>query len=102
MPKRKIGAFEEVKKKYVRMALETMKYSSTAKSAGISVDTLRSWIKEYEIEIRDDMESEGIPLVNGEWSNGTYKEKYEQAMKLLGEKELEVMILREALKKKTP
>lgn len=50
MPKKKIEVLEEVKKQYVRMALETNKMSSTAKGAGISTDTLRKWMKIYEDE----------------------------------------------------
>ncbi|WP_027963579.1 hypothetical protein [Halalkalibacillus halophilus] len=101
MAKRKIDVIENVKKKYVRIALETMQYSSTAKSAGICVDTLRNWIKEYETEVRDEMEREGVKLLDGEWTTQDYKERFEEAMSLLGKKELELAILRDELKKKS-
>lgn len=99
MANTEIQIFEDLKKKYVRMALETNKYASTARSAGVSPKTLRNWIKKYETEIRDQMEQEGISLTAPEPTEEEYKKKYEIAMKLLGEKELEVAVLKEALKK---
>ena len=99
MAKKKIEMFEDLKKKYVRAALETNKVTSTARGAGVSVSTLRNWIKEYKEEVTDEMEEEGFALANGFPTENDYKRKYEQAMKLLGEKELEVAVLRDALKK---
>ncbi|WP_226038592.1 helix-turn-helix domain-containing protein, partial [Aquibacillus saliphilus] len=87
------------KKRYVRMALETNKYASTAQAAGVDRKTLRSWMNKYETEVRDQMEQEGINLTPVEPTEKEYKKKYELAMKLLGEKELEVAVLRDALKK---
>lgn len=100
MAKSKIEIFEDLKKKYVRMALETNKYASTAKAAGVHPDTLRKWMKEYETEIRDQMESEGTSLASGKLTDHDYKKKFEFAMKLLGERELEVAVLKDALKKR--
>ncbi len=81
------------------MALETNKYASTAQAAGVDRKTLRSWMNKYETEVRDQMEQEGINLTPVEPTEKEYKKKYELAMKLLGEKELEVAVLRDALKK---
>ncbi|EIJ81432.1 hypothetical protein PB1_05335 [Bacillus methanolicus PB1] len=39
MAKKKIDVIEDVKKKYVRMALETGNYASIARKAGISRNT---------------------------------------------------------------
>lgn len=99
MANNKVDVIEEVKKKYVRMALETNKYASTAKAAGVHPSTLRRWMRTYELEIRDQMESEGVNLTPPEPTETEYKKKYEKAMKLLGEKELEVALLKDALKK---
>lgn len=99
MAKSKIEIFEELKKKYVRMALETNKYATTAKAAGVHRDTLRKWIKEYETDILDQMELEGASITPVEPTEKEYKKKYEMAMKLLGEKELEVAVLKDVLKK---
>ena len=59
----------------------------------------RKWIKKYEDEVRDQMEAEGLNLSPLEPTETEYKKKYELAMKLLGEKELEVAVLKDALKK---
>ncbi|MGM8214780.1 hypothetical protein ACLIA0_04295 [Bacillaceae bacterium W0354] len=96
----KIDMFENLKKKYVRIALETSKQATTAKAAGVHPDTLRKWMKEYETEVRDEMEQEGVSITPVEPTENDYKKKYELAMKLLGEKELEVAVLQDALKKK--
>ena len=50
MPRQKIDVIEDVKKKYVRMALESGKITSIARKAGISSVTLRKWMNEYEDE----------------------------------------------------
>lgn len=97
--KKKIDVIEDVKKKYVRMALETGNHTSTARKAGISRNTFRKWINEYEDEILDLMENEGTISLSENPSKNELLEKYEQAMKLLGEKELEVAMLKNLLKK---
>lgn len=97
--RKKIEVIEDVKKQYVRMVLESGRMSSVANKAGISRETLRKWVHEYEEEVRDAMDAEGITVLS---SNPTKEElltKYEQALKLLGEKELEVAMLKNLLKK---
>lgn len=99
MGRKKIEALEEVKRNYVRMALESGNYSSIARHAGISRTTLRKWISEYEDEVRDQMEDPTSAILSTDPTKEELKAKYEQAMKLLGEKELEVVMLRNLLKK---
>ncbi|MFS0638042.1 helix-turn-helix domain-containing protein [Mesobacillus foraminis] len=99
MAKKKIEALEEVKKNYVRMALETGNYSSVARKAGIDRTTIKRWIQEYEDEVREQMEDPASSILSAEPTKEELKAKYEQAMKLLGEKELEVAMLRNLLKK---
>ncbi|WP_433744315.1 transposase [Falsibacillus pallidus] len=99
MSYKKFEALEEVKKKYVRMALENGNYSSIARSAGVDRSTLARWVKVYEDEVRDQMEDPASAILSTEPSKEELKAKYEQAMKLLGEKELEVAMLRNLLKK---
>lgn len=100
--KKNIQMFEDLKKKYVRMALETNKYATTARAAGVDPSTLRNWMRKYETEVRDQMEQEGASVTAIEPTEIDYKRKYELAMKLLGEKELEVAVLKDALKKNEP
>jgi transposase-like protein len=99
MPGRKIDVIEEVKKKYVRMALETGRQASIARKAGISSKTLRKWIREYEGEIREAMESEESPTLPDQPSVQALQEQLDKALALLGQKELENAILKRLLKK---
>ena len=99
MSRKKIEAIEEVKKKSVRMALESGNNSSIARKAGISRSTLRVWMNEYEDEIREQMEETETTILSDDPSKDELMQKYEQAMKLLGEKELEVAMLKNLLKK---
>lgn len=102
MPKKKIDVIENVKKQYVRMALESGRMTSIANKAGISRGTLKKWMDEYEEEVRDAMEDEGVTVLSENPSKDELLAKYEQAMKLLGEKELEVAMLKNLLKKSPP
>ncbi|QNG59904.1 helix-turn-helix domain-containing protein [Bacillus sp. PAMC26568] len=99
MAKKKIDVIEDVKKKYVRMALETGNLASIARKAGISSDTLRSWMKIYQDEVQEAMEKDDVTPLSDHPSKDELMEKYEQVMKLLGEKELEVAMLKNLLKK---
>lgn len=97
---RKIEAFEDLKKKYVRQALETNKISTTARQVGVNRETLSKWIKTYEDEVRDEMEAEASGSMSAHFLyEDDYKKKYEHALAIIGEKELEVALLRDALKK---
>ncbi|WP_409295179.1 transposase [Peribacillus sp. SCS-26] len=99
MGKKKIKVLEDVKKNYVRLALESGNYSSIARRAGIDRSTLSGWIQEYGDEIRERMEDPATVILSTEPTKEELKAKYEQAVKLLGEKELEVAMLRNLLKK---
>ncbi|MCA1037378.1 MULTISPECIES: transposase [Bacillus] len=101
MAKKKIQVIEDVKKQYVRMAIETGKQTSVAYQAGISRGTLKTWMNEYEMEIREEMESEDVTtaILPETPSLNEMRNKYEQAMRLVGEKELEIAMLRSLLKK---
>jgi transposase-like protein len=100
MANKKVDVIEDVKRKYVRMVLETGNLTSIARKAGIDRTTLHKWMKTYEDEVRDEMEKEGVTALSDNPSKNELMEKYEQAMKLLGEKELEVAMLKNLLKKK--
>lgn len=103
LPKQKIKVIEEVKKKYVRLAIESGKMTSIAHQAGISRETFRKWMNEYESDIREEMGSEEITSAKlpDNPSISEMRNKYEQAMLLVGEKELEIAMLRNLLKKST-
>ncbi|KQL52443.1 hypothetical protein AN964_02055 [Heyndrickxia shackletonii] len=101
MSKRR-GPIEEVKKNYVRMALESGNMAFVARKTGVSQSTLKAWVNLYRSEVEAEMEQEGVNPLSSSPSNNDLQKKYDQAMKLLGEKELEVAMLRDMLKKKFP
>ena len=65
-------------------------------------ETIRLWIRDH----RDEISTEDIPAADEHLQVlkrlQEVEERFEQAKKLLGEKELENEILRELLKKKNP
>jgi transposase len=96
------GPMEDVKKQYVRMALESANMAFIARKTGVNKSTLANWVKQYRDEIEEDMRREGVLPLSKTSSENDIQKKYDHAMKLLGEKELEVTMLREMLKKKFP
>lgn len=95
-------AIEEVKKQYVRMALESGNMAFIARKVGVSPSTMNGWVKTYRDEVEEEMRTEGVSPLTSSSSDQDIKKKYDQAMKRLGEKELEVSMLRDMLKKKFP
>lgn len=81
------------------MAIESGNNTTVARHAGIDRNTLAKWIKEYGDEVREQMDDPTTAILSAEPTKEELKAKYEQAMKLLGEKELEVAMLRNLLKK---
>jgi len=96
------GPIEEVKKQYARMAIESGNTAFIARKVGVSSKTLGTWVRQYRDEIEAEMKKEGIDPLSETSTTSDLQKKYDQAMKLLGEKELEVALLREQLKKKFP
>ena len=96
------GPIEEVKKQYVRMALESGNASFIARKVGVAKNTLGEWIKRYRDEVEADMAREGVLPLSSASSKEDIQKKYDNAMKLLGEKELEIAMLREMVKKNYP
>lgn len=96
------GPIEDVKKQYVRMALESGNMAFVARKTGVSSSTLNGWVRQYRDEIEAAMEKEGVSPLSESSSKEDLQKKYDHAMKLLGEKELEVAMLREMVKKNLP
>lgn len=94
--------FEEVRLKIVREALSGVKIAVLARKYEVHPETIRSWVKEYREKVGDDE----IPSTDEQLQElkrlQEVEEKYEKAVKILGEKELEIEILRELLKKTNP
>lgn len=95
--------FDELRVQIVEEALSRGNIALTARKHGISPYSLYKWVKQYrdEVEVtmgkRKKLNNLSSPQTAEEW-----EQKYEQAAKLLGEKELEIAILRDLVKKKYP
>ena len=73
-----------------------------ARKYGMSPETLRRWIREYRDEMGDVMakkQEQNEQLKKDAEELKDMQKKYNSAMKLLGEKELENAILQDLLKK---
>jgi transposase len=95
--------FEELRIQLVEEALDRGNVALTARKHGISPRALQGWVKQYRDEVemtlkkKKDIDKLGAPHTMEDW-----KEKYDYAAKLLGEKEMEIGILRDLVKKKYP
>jgi transposase-like protein len=94
--------FEEVRIKVAKEALSGIKIGALARMYEVNPETIRKWVREY----RDQIGYDEIPSIDEQFQElkrlQEVEEKFEKAVKVLGEKELEIEILRELLKKKNP
>lgn len=94
--------YEEVRIQVVKEALSGIKVAVLARKYGVSPKSINSWVREY----RDKIEEDEIPNPDTHIQEikrlQEIEEKYNKAIKVLGEKELEIEILRELLKKQNP
>lgn len=100
--KRRFYCTEEVKKEYVELVVSGYRTEHVARQYGMSPSALQRWVRQYWDEVQTAMvkkkqQAEQIAKESEDW-----KKKYDQAMKLLGEKELENAILKDLVKKTTP
>ncbi|MDT3429275.1 transposase-like protein [Paenibacillus forsythiae] len=93
---------EEERLKIVKEALAGVKVGVLSRMYDIHPETIRGWIR----DLRDSIPAEDIPVADEHLQElqrlQDVEQRYEKAMKVLGEKELELEILRELLKKPTP
>ena len=93
---------EETKLKIVKEAISGVKVGVLARLYDLHPETVRTWVREY----RDSIPPEDIPMTDEHLEElkrlQEVEERYDKAIKVLGEKELEIEILRELLKKKNP
>jgi transposase len=92
---------ERMKKQLVEEALSGGNASFVARKHGVDPNTLTKWIRQYRDEVESEMSKKQVPKAQDPQVKETvdYKKKYEQAVKLLGEKDVEIAILRDLLKK---
>lgn len=93
---------DETRLKVVKEALAGVKVGALSRMYDIHPETIRGWIRDH----RDSIVPEDIPMTNEHVQElqrlQDVEQRYEKAVKVLGEKELEIEILRELLKKKNP
>jgi transposase-like protein len=94
--------FEEVRYKVAQEALGGIKTGVLARKYEVSPKTIRNWVKEYQEVFGDD----AIPTLDERVADSKrlaeLEDKYSLALRALGEKELEIEVLRELLKKSQP
>jgi transposase-like protein len=94
--------YEEQRDKAALEALSGIKAAVVARKYGVSPNTVNQWIRDY--REKNGEQDYPYPQDQAEEMQRLLKveQKYEKAVKLLGEKDLEIEILRELLKKPTP
>lgn len=103
--KRRFRCPVQAKKEFVTEVLSGMRTEVVARKYGMAPKTLRAWVRQYQDEVdelmvqkRDEAEQQKKDTARLQ----EMEEKYKDALKLLGEKELELHILRDLVKKKYP
>lgn len=103
--KRRFHCPVEAKKEYVAEVLSGYRTEVVARRHGMSPRTLSNWVRQYQDEVDDLMvkkREEAEQLKQDAVNYVELQQKYDVAMKMIGEKELENQILRELVKKKYP
>ena len=96
------NAFKDVRYKVAQEALAGIKVGVLARKYDVSPKTIRNWVKEFQETFGDD----AVPTIDERLDDAKrlaeLEEKYNRALKALGEKELENEVLRELVKKINP
>lgn len=88
----------EFKLQVVKEALETGNKSAVARRYEIAVNMLHRWVRDYEEGKLGEASVAGIPALETK----KLAQENDHLKKLLGEKDLEIAILRDLIKKKNP
>jgi transposase-like protein len=96
------NAFKEVRYKAAQEALAGMKAGVLARKYEVTPKTIRAWVTEYQEIFGVD----ALPTIDERIMDtkrlSELEEKYDRALKALGQKELEIEVLRELVKKTNP
>jgi transposase-like protein len=96
------NAFKEVRYKAAQEALAGIKVGVLARKYEVAPKTIRNWVKEFQETFGED----AVPTIDERLDDAKrlaeLEEQYNQALKALGEKELENKVLRELVKKINP
>lgn len=103
--KRRFRCPVETKKELVAEVLSGYRTEFVARRHGVNPSTLGNWVRQYRDEVDDIMErkrKQEEQLLRDAARLKELEQKYQEALKLLGEKDVEISILRELVKKKYP
>ena len=96
------NAFKEIRQKVAQEALAGIRVGVLARKYEVSPKSIRNWVKEYQETFGED----SVPTIDERLDDAKrlaeLEEKYNRALKALGEKELENEVLRELVKKTNP
>ncbi|MNI23255.1 Transposase [compost metagenome] len=95
----------ETKKEFVVEVLSGYRTEAVARKYGLSPKTLGNWVRQYQDEVDDLMvkkQKETEQMQKDAAHFHELQKKYDEAVKLLGEKEVELKMLHELVKKKYP
>lgn len=96
------NVFKEVRYKVAQEALAGIKVGVLARKHEVSPKTIRRWV----IEFQETFGEDAVPTIDERLDDANrlaeLEEKYNRALKALGEKELENEVLRELVKKVNP
>jgi len=94
--------FKEVRNRVAQEALAGIKVGVLARKYDVSPKSIRNWVKEFQ----DEFGADAMPTIDERIDDAKrlaeLEEKYNRALKALGEKELENEVLRELVKKTNP
>lgn len=100
--KRRFHCTEELKKEYVGLVVAGYRTEHVARQHGMSPSTLQKWVRHYWDEVQADMVQKREQAEQLAKETMDLQSKYDQAVKMLGEKDLEIAILKDLLKKTNP
>jgi Transposase. len=95
----------QTKKELVAEVLMGYRTEVVARRHGLSPKTLRDWVRQFRDEVGDIMErkrQEQKQILQAAEQFDELQKKYQEALKLIGELQLENNILRDMVKKKYP
>jgi len=103
--KRRFRCPVQTKKELVAEVLMGYRTEAVARRYGLSPKTLRDWVRQFRDEVGEIMEQKQREQHELQEMAANYEElqqKYQEALKLIGEKDVEIQILRDLVKKKYP
>lgn len=97
-----MGKIVEQRERAAQEVLSGIRAAVVARKYGVTPSTVNQWVRDY--RERHGEEEHPYPQEQAEEMKRLLEmeKKYEKAVKMLGEKDLELEILRELLKKPTP